>query len=381
MKRNRDAFSEAITGVFMTAVLALLAYFTIVISGIDLFSGRARVPVRASFVDVGGLKTRDNVIYRGMKVGTVEDISLGDTNVTVTMAVDKDVVLRDSAQASVQALSLLGGNYLLLDEGEGKVVPLDSTIVRGKRPADFMRTLGDFAASLEGRDEKGSGGVIAEFRQVGENLNRIAERIERGEGTIGRLLSADDSVYNEIKETVAGAKRVVVNAENTMSNIVVISERLEKGEGTLGRLLSRNDDLYRDIKKTMENAATISERLEKGEGTLGKILSRDETVFTDLKTTLANLKATTEGLRNGDGLIGRLSNDKELADDAARLVANLKTVSDRIEKGDGTLGRMVSDRAMYDELNALIKDVRQIVDNWRDTTPITTFGSLATGAL
>ena len=36
---------------------------------------------------------------------------------------------------------------------------------------------------------------------------------------------------------------------------------------------------------------------------------------------------------------------------------------------------------MYDEVNAVIKDVRQIVDNYRDTTPITTFGSLATGAL
>ena len=50
-------------------------------------------------------------------------------------------------------------------------------------------------------------------------------------------------------------------------------------------------------------------------------------------------------------------------------------------KGEGTLGKLTSESAMYDELSALIKDVRQIVDNYRDTTPITTFGSLATGAL
>ena len=36
---------------------------------------------------------------------------------------------------------------------------------------------------------------------------------------------------------------------------------------------------------------------------------------------------------------------------------------------------------MYDEVNGLIKDVRQIVDNYRDTTPISTFGSLIMGGL
>ena len=35
---------------------------------------------------------------------------------------------------------------------------------------------------------------------------------------------------------------------------------------------------------------------------------------------------------------------------------------------------------MYDELQGLIKDVRQVLDNYRDTTPISTFTSLATGA-
>ena len=40
MKRKRsEVFAETIVGVFMTAVLALLAYFTIVISGVDILVG------------------------------------------------------------------------------------------------------------------------------------------------------------------------------------------------------------------------------------------------------------------------------------------------------------------------------------------------------
>ena len=60
---------------------------------------------------------------------------------------------------------------------------------------------------------------------------------------------------------------------------------------------------------------------------------------------------------------------------------NLKKVSDRLAQGEGTIGKLTADSEMNDELNALIKDVRQIVDNYRDTTPISTFGSLIMGGL
>lgn len=69
MKRKNETFSQAVVGLFMIVVLLLLAYFTIVISGVDVLAGRHRVPVRISFAHVGGTKARDNVMYRGTKVG------------------------------------------------------------------------------------------------------------------------------------------------------------------------------------------------------------------------------------------------------------------------------------------------------------------------
>ena len=69
-KRN-DAFAEATVGVFMIAVLSLLVYFTIVISGVDVLMGREKVTALVSFDSVGGLKDHDSVMYRGTKVGAV----------------------------------------------------------------------------------------------------------------------------------------------------------------------------------------------------------------------------------------------------------------------------------------------------------------------
>ena len=72
---------------------------------------------------------------------------------------------------------------------------------------------------------------------------------------------------------------------------------------------------------------------------------------------------------------------QQLGADAAQLLENLNDVSARLAKGSGTLGKLMTDQELYNEVNALIKDVRQIVDNYRDTTPVSTFGSLIMGGL
>ena len=133
-KKNSDVFSEVIVGIFMVAVIALLGYFTIIISGVDVMFGRKRATATIAFKDVGGLKERDNVVYRGMKVGTVDRIILGQSNILVEASVDDDVVLRKSCRVSVSALSLLGGNYLLLEEGTGEPQPLTTTVFHGEPP-------------------------------------------------------------------------------------------------------------------------------------------------------------------------------------------------------------------------------------------------------
>ena len=410
MKKNSDIFGELVVGVFMVAVLALLAYFTIVISGVDLLVGREKTPVTISFTDVGGLKERDNVVYRGMKVGTVERIALAPSNIVVTAVVDREVVLRERCHITVASVSLLGGNYLTLEEGTGDVRPLASTVFRGVPPVDWIRDLGEIARNLNDLSSQGAlKNIVTNFEAMSADLRKVVARVERGEGTVGRLLSTDESVFRDLKDAADRARRtfdeaatiatrlergegtlgqllstndtVYADLKKTMASVATVSERVERGEGALGQLLSTNDTVYADLRRTMANAAALSERLEKGEGTLGKLLAKDEAIWDDLKKSVANIRETTERFRSDEGLLGRLTSDSQLAEDASKLVANLRTVSERLEKGEGSLGKLTAESALYDEVSALIKDVRQIVDNYRDTTPITTFGSLATGAL
>ena len=381
-KKNGDVFSEIVVGIFMVAVIALLGYFTIVISGVDMLFGRSRTAATVVFGDVGGLKERDRVVYRGMKVGSVEKISLGASNITVRISVDDDVVLRSSCRISVAALSLLGGNYLLLEEGAGAPQPLASTTFRGEPPVDWMRDLGAIARNLNDLTSDGSiRSIVTNFEAMSENLNTVVARVKRGEGTIGKLLSTNETVYADLKSTLASAK-------NAAANIDSIAARVERGEGTVGKLLSTNDAVHADIRAALasvkaaaSNIDAVAGRLARGEGTIGRLLSTNDTVYADLKSSIANIRKVTSDLKDGKGLAGRLVYDGKLGEDASALLENLKGVSARLEKGQGTIGKLLADKELYDELNGLIKDVRQVVDNYRDTTPVSTFGSLIMGGL
>ncbi len=364
MSKKKDAFSEAIVGLFMLAVFGLLLYFTVIISGVDILQGRAKVQTSILFTDVGGLKDHDNVMYRGMKVGTVEKILLSPSNLTVMVEIDRDVTLRTSYRAAICNLSMLGGNYLLLEEGEGDILPLDSTLFIGEKPTDWMRDVSNIAKNINELTSSGElKSIVTNIEAASVKVHEVVDRVERGEGTLGKLLSTDDTVYKDIASTVADAKAIASNANEVVS-------RVARGEGTIGKLLSPDDTLYSDLSNTLANATIISERLKNGEGMLGRLLAKDDPLSHEVDSAVAAFRKACESF-----------DAKEVMDSASTLLANLNATAERLKSGDGTLGKLINDPELYDEVNALAKDIRQVLDNFRDTTPISTFGSLIMGGL
>ncbi|MBR0198366.1 MAG: MCE family protein [Kiritimatiellae bacterium] len=362
--RRKDPFSEAIVGLFMLAVLALLVYFTIIISGVDVLQGRRKVVANVVFTDVGGLKDHDSVMYRGTKVGAVEAITLSPSNLVVTIEIDRDVILRETCRISVCNLSMLGGNYLLLEEGEGEVLPLDTTLFKGEQPTDWMRDVSNIAKNI---NEFTSGGelkaIVTNIEAASEKVLEVVSRIERGEGTVGKLLSSDDTVYNDLRDAVGGANIAI-------SNVNKIVERVERGEGTVGKLLSSDDTIYKDLQNTISNASQIVERLNRGEGFAGRLLAEDDPIGAEVDASLAAFKAACESF-----------DARGVTTSAETLLTNLNVVAERLRDGDGSLGKLINEPELYNEIEGLARDVRQTLDNFRDTTPISTFGSLIMGGL
>lgn len=319
---KKDVFAEFIVGIFMLVVLAALVYFTIVISGVDVIRGHKRIAAQVAFMDVGGLKESDTVMYRGTKVGTVERIQLTPTNLIVSAEIDQNVILREGYTISIRNLSMLGGYYLLLEEGKGEALPLKGTLFVGQTPTDWM----------------------TEVSSIARNLNAA--------------VSGDE------------LRTIVTNLAAASESIRAISARLERGEGTLGKLMASDTKLYDNLDAMIANAKEISACLKEGKGLLGRLLATDDPLAGELESSLAAFKKACASFDARDTFAS-----------ANKLLETLNSVADKLKAGEGTLGKLIADPSLYDEVNGLTKDIRQVIDNYRDTTPISTFGSLITGAL
>ena len=363
MKKNGH-FGEMLVGLFVAGVFVLLAFFTIVISGAGLLSGGGQ-RLDVSFSSVGGLRPHDSVIVRGVPVGQVKKMWLSDGGVQVELTLKEKVQMREGYRISVVSSSLLGGHDLLIEEGHGALLS-PKTLLIGESPHDLVREVTDVVSTL--KSTLSDDGMLGNLRKSSESLVGIMSRLERGEGTLGKLLSSDDSIYTNLATTVV--------------NLTDISGRLNRGEGTLGRLLSSDDQVYKDISGTAANLKDISGRLNRGEGMLGRLLAADDPLYRDVAASAANLRAVTDRIEKGEGTLGRLlSKDDQIYRDVSATLASLREVSDRLEKGEGTLGKLSKDDALYKDLKGLVGDARQTLDGFRETTPVTTFTSILFGAL
>jgi len=172
--------------------------------------------------------------------------------------------------------------------------------------------------------------VIEELGAAVAGLQAMIDAVNEGQGTLGKLLT-DDTIYNNIVDV--------------SENLKAMGQRIENGEGTVGKLL-RNDEIYEDVHALTANFREISDRLVAGEGTLGKLMSSDSGVYDDFGATMDALRSITES----------------------------------VSEGEGTLGRLVRDAKLYDETTLLVEDLRAAIDDLREASPITSFGSVLFGA-
>lgn len=365
--RSKGYIQEVLTGIFVLAVILLLGYFTIVISGHNFLQTTKDIEYSVTFENVGALKIQDPVFVRGLKVGSVQKMVLRSDGVVVTFRMNPDVQLREDYTITVAQTSLLGGTCLDLQPGVSEGVVNNEEMLTGKDPgnlvADLNALVNDLRDSFEPTDLHET---IANARVVSQELAVLTQRINRGEGLVGELLAPQSQMADDVRATVANL-RLASNQLNTTDNLV-------------GKLLHEEGTIYDDLSQTIKNTRTITDNLCEGKGALGGLLSEDEAISQDLEATLANIRQFTEKLKSEDSMIGQLvAKDSALMEDLGVTASNLRAITTNVAEGKGTIGKLVYDDAIAVETEAVIKDVRQIIDNLRDTAPVTSFTSIFFG--
>jgi phospholipid/cholesterol/gamma-HCH transport system substrate-binding protein len=139
---------ETILGAVVLAVAGFFLFFSYSTANVGTPDG---YHVYADFSSVGGLKTGDDVLISGVKVGKVKSVSLeNDTYLArVNLSLDSSVQLPSDTAALISSESLLGGRYLALQPGaDEEMIEQGGRIQYTQAPQNLEELLGKFIFSM-----------------------------------------------------------------------------------------------------------------------------------------------------------------------------------------------------------------------------------------
>jgi phospholipid/cholesterol/gamma-HCH transport system substrate-binding protein len=145
-------------------------------------------------------------------------------------------------------------------------------------------------------------------------------------------------------------EEAIGQVRSAVDNLDLLLARMNRGEGTLGKLAT-DTSLYRQVTLLVANLTRLTADLQRNQ----------ERIVTSLERTTTSVERLSEKVSNNTGTIGRLVNDPQLYDNLAATSARLDTIMNKINSAEGSLGLLVSDTALYVELTNLMARLNNLV--------------------
>jgi phospholipid/cholesterol/gamma-HCH transport system substrate-binding protein len=254
MSMGRTATKFAAFGVVMAALTASL----FMVFG-EYRSGSTS-DYSAVFTDASSLESGDSVRVAGVRVGTVDQVTLrADNTVLVSFDAEDDVVLTTGTRAAVRYLNLVGDRYLELLDGPGSTRVLD----RGAQiPADRAQPALDLDLLL--------GGLKPVIRGLDpQDVNALTNallQIFQGQGdTLQSLLTRTSSFSNALADNNAALEQLVDNLDTVLATLGKEGERfsgaLDKFERLTTELANDRDTIGTAIDSLSAGTASIADLL------------------------------------------------------------------------------------------------------------------------
>lgn len=169
----------------------------------------------------------------------------------------------------------------------------------------------------------------------------------------GSLLPLRESF--DLEEAGPQLNRTLKDFTEVLSNTREITAGINRGEGSVGRLITR-PDLANELERFLKSLNRVAAAVEGGEGALGRLVN-DPTVGDELAAVTGNLKAVTEQLRAGRGTAGKLIMDESLYSSLSSFSARADSILARAGADSSNVSRMIDDPEFYARISRLLKDL------------------------
>jgi phospholipid/cholesterol/gamma-HCH transport system substrate-binding protein len=260
-------------GIFITLGIGILVVAIFLLGGKEqLFSSTFKV--KAYFKTVQGLKSGATVRLSGIDVGTVSNIAIvNDTTgrVEVIMKIKEDV----ARFIRIETEGLLGNKVVVLEIGSASAERVrEGGTIKAKEPMSFSAVIEE------------TQGIMKYTKQMTKDLSEIIGRVNRGEGSIGKLL-VDEELYIDATNLTKQADKSLQSITGEFDKVTELFNNL--GEGV------RN--VVTNVDSTIADLDSIITGVKAGKGILGEMLVNGSPFDSTFRLTVGNIEKTTADAR------------------------------------------------------------------------------------
>jgi len=345
-QRRSLAWSELKVGLLVLAAFAALTYVVIRIGGPASFWGK-KMTFTAYFNSASGLRPGNDVWLDGLLVGKVEEVGLNKNpsirgRVEVKMKVDKayENNIRKDSIVGIESNGLLGDKTIQLTSGSDISEPVgDGGVIQGAEAGGIPKI-------IQGTDE-----IIGNFKTLSDNLTTISENVitisenvNKGQGTLGKLLT-NPEIHDNLNKSLVELDQLIAD--------------IRSGPGTAGKLVS-DDEMYVRFIGLLSRMENIVAKVERGEGTAGKLIN-DPALFDKITTVLDKMDSIANRIDRGEGSLGKIMRDDGFYNDLRKTMADLSGLIVAIQDGNGTTGRLIKDPTLFNSMNVTLSEIQKFM--------------------
>lgn len=311
-KQHTDTFK---LGLFIIVAFLLFTYGLYRVSNRQGLFGDT-LALYVDFKDVKGLRSGNNVLYSGIKIGMVDEISIvNDTTIRVKIAVEPSVrdFLKKNALASIGSSGLVGNMLLNITPVSGEA-PMVKT-------QDFLGT----KKSVEVNE------VINQLSETNANITlitahllEISQKINEGEGSFSRLIN-DDQMGKSLQTTMLNLEKMSTQVSSASEQMVQFTVQLTEGSGNLGYLL-RDSSLKTQMAGLSNNLDTLLSVKT------APILDSLQTLAGAMASASRTVDALLQNLEQNEGLLTTLLQDSVLSQDLQATMHNLEQGTQKFDE-------------------------------------------------
>jgi len=235
--------------------------------------------VKAYFKDVQGLRSGATVRLSGIDVGSVKSVEIvndttGRVEVDMNLQTDVQRFIRTDTKATIETEGLVGNKVVVLKIGSSSAEPVkDGGYIQSEEPVGFSAII----AQTEG--------IMKYTKDMTKNLADIVGKVNKGEGTIGKLIS-DTELYDNATKLTQTADESLKNITDELSRVTGLFDTL--GVGVKNVVFNTN--------KVVADVDNIIENVKEGRGVLGALLVSGKYDST-IAGTLVNIQKTSADAR------------------------------------------------------------------------------------